>query len=285
MRSRRLLLLLAFSLSQALAVDLAAQAKPRREKFPPRGWKSVEEAREDEGRSGSSGRSGARWSLIREGAWSTGLTLNLKVNQGMVPCDELVVATRDGAVLTRAPAGSPLQLPPLQLGDEFAVYAAQTKKRRYEELMVELVELPGDTFPREGWEPMRPARLKLKGLQQKSWEKDLSTDLAAQLREALKNAGRKPKKEKKKKKGKAEHALKYFHQVSFDARKLREPALYLLCKVRADGSDEIVHQSLSSPLNAGAEAKKGDSFRIYELYPRNKRFRESDVIKLTIGKQ
>ena len=227
------------------------------------------------------------WISSKSGDALEGMTLTFQMNLKRIPCEELVVTTSDGWVLTRSPVGQPLKLQPMQVGDQYIVYAARTKDRRYSQLDESLIELSGDTFPRKGWEPMRPARLKLKGLQQKSWENDLSTDLAEKLREALENGGRKPKKKKKKKKkkGEAEHALKYFHQVSFDARKLREPALYLLCKVRADGSDEIVHQSLSSPLNAGAEAKKGDAFRIYEIYPRSKRFRESDVIHLTIGKE
>lgn len=274
----RLLLALAVT---GLSAGIEAQKKQRREKFPPRSWKAMEEP--EAVPAGSTFE--PSWISSKSGDALEGMTLTFQMNRKRISCEELVVTTSDGWILTRSPVGQPLKLQPMQVGDQYIVYAARTKDRRYRQLDESLIELPGDAFPCAGWEPMRPARWKLKGLQQKSWEKDLKTDLAKKLREALENGGRKPKKKKKKKKGKPEHALKYSHQVSFDARKLREPALYLLCKVRADGSDEIVHQSLSSPLNAGSEAKKGDSFRIYELYPRSKRFRESDVIKLTIGKE
>ena len=264
-----------------LSAGSGAQAKPRREKFPPRSWKAIERP-EQKDRQGSIATGGTS----RSGEFATGVTVDVRIDQEVLPCDEVVITRGDGVVLARRPVGESLELPPLQVGDEYVVYAAQTKERRYERIphARTLVELPGRTFPQEGWEPMKPSRLKLKGVQQNSWAARAAEALEKNIEELLKNRGRKPKNKKRKKEKKDEHTLQFLRQISFDARKVNEPVLYLLCRVRPDGSDEIMHQALSSPLRMD-EIQKGESVRIYELYLRRQRFRESEVIQATVGRQ
>lgn len=74
-----------------------------------------------------------------------------------------------------------------------------------------------------------------------------------------------------------EVAYDHPHHIAWKLAKNDHPAVYLLIKITAGEDDTVASQSMSGMLEFWGIAKKGESFRIYEILPHDQTYRATGV--------
>jgi len=234
------------------AIANAQQEQPA-ETFPPDGWQQVEAP-------ATRGPGFARPSvMLRE---DSKLHVQFRRPKGFV---ETVVTDAHGVVLARGAARS-FTIDGARVGDRYVVYVSQPSDRRCARVAMGFVQFPGDVFPVKGWKPRRSAELRCRDVQQ---------HCAETAREALQEP----------------HRVTFTCDREADDRDAEdrdaedgEPAdrerqrVYLLARCVAGGKDMVVAQSLTPELPFWVRAKRGESFKIYELSPHDNSYRVSPTM-------
>lgn len=219
----------------AAAQKAAAQNPTELKKFPSQGWQPVTITNKQRQRLPR--RSTAE--LIEVGLASKGtLQIQLTRPEGYA---ETVVTNSSGALLART-KGKSLRVKDQQIGARYVVYLVQPQEQRYLRFFEGFVKYPHREFPSKGWRPKSDANLALQKARQSAPKTMLeSFD--------------KP------------------HHIAFEPAASKHRVLYVLTKFEAGGKEAVASQSLSGKLRFWPQAKRGESFRIYQVFPDDQSYR------------
>ena len=166
--------------------------------------------------------------------------------------DATVITDLDGQVLGRS-EGKTLELPERQIGDRFVVYVCRTKAHTYLKLLDDFVQYPQREFPGKEWKPRKDANLVI-------------TKPRQFTPKTMFEAYEKP------------HKFTFTPKIDSSADVSKATKIYLMTKIDAGGKEQVATQSLTGELKFWMRAKRGESFRIYELFPHNKSYRVSKTL-------
>lgn len=162
--------------------------------------------------------------------------------------DETVITTADGLLLTRTKEQH-VDIPNRHIGERYVIFFGKTKERQTLRFQEGFVRYPEREFPSQGWQPREDATLAI-------------TNPKQSTPKTMLEAFDKP------------------HQVSFTAKSDTAGALYLLTKIEAGGKEQVASQSLDGTLAFWMQAKRGESFRIYEIFPETLTYRASKTMTI-----
>jgi len=183
------------------------------------------------------------WSVMRELTPKNLYKLTVERPEGYT---ETVVTDVSGTVLGRS-TGNDFKFAKKEIGERYVIWFCQSKKRRTLRFMEEFVEYPNREFPAKGWLPTKDSELKIKKPKQFTPK-------------TMFESFDKP------------------HSVSFKAPKTKNVCVYLLAKLEAGGKEAVASQTMADKLEFWAHAKRGESFRIYQIFPHNKTYRSSKTM-------
>lgn len=161
---------------------------------------------------------------------------------------ETVITDIDGVVLGRN-TGNKFEFRDRQIGDRYVIYFCRSKERRALRFLEEFVEYPHRNFPTKAWQPTKDSTLNIKNPKQFTPK-------------TMMQAFDKP------------------HSVTFKVAPSKEPCVFLLAKLEAGGEEHVAAQSLIGKLDFWMHAKRGESFRIYQIFPHNKTYRASQTMTI-----
>ena len=185
------------------------------------------------------------WSITRELTPKNVYKLRIERPEGYT---ETVVTDLEGVVLGRN-TGETFELPNRQIGDRYVIYFCKTKARRALRFTEEFVEYPNTEFPTKGWQTCKDSTLTIKKPKQITPK-------------TMFEAFDKP------------------HSFTFATKASDEPCVYMLAKLEAGGKERIASQSLDGKLEFWMHAKRGESFRVYQIFPRSKTYRCSETLSV-----
>ena len=166
--------------------------------------------------------------------------------------DATVITDLDGKVLGQS-LGKAIELPARKIGDRFVVYVCRTKAQSYLKLLEDFVQYPQREFPGKAWKPRKDANLVITKPQQFTPK-------------TMFEAYDKP------------HKFTFTPKTDSSADVSKATKIYLMTKIDAGGKEQVATQSLTGELKFWMRAKRGESFRIYELFPHNKSYRVSKTL-------
>lgn len=164
---------------------------------------------------------------------------------------ETVVTDAGGQVLARSNAER-VTVPKLDIADRFVVYASDPDNSRCQRLLEDFVHFPGTIVPGKQWRPRDDAVLQLQ-------------DVVQHCPKSRAEARTEP------------HRIT-FRSAAGATAKEPGPVLYVLARVAAGGKDMVGAQSTSGELLFWFRAKAGETFRIYELHPKDRTYRVTDML-------
>jgi hypothetical protein len=188
-------------------------------------------------------RSRLRWSVTRELTPKNTYRLTIKRPAGYT---EAVITDPQGAILGRDTAEG-IDLPQRQIGDRYIIYFCKSEERRALRFLEEFIEYPNSEFPAKGWQPRKDSMLPVKEPKQITPK-------------SMIEAFTKP------------------HSMRFSTTASDKACVYLMAKLEAGGKERVASQSLDGDLAFWMHARRGESFRIYQLFPDNKTYRRSQTM-------
>ena len=159
---------------------------------------------------------------------------------------ETVITKVDGVVLARG-KGTEFEIEDCGIGDRYVIHLIKEKEQRSLRLLESFIEFPQREFPGKEWRPRREGTL----------------DVIKPKQSTPKNMF---------------EAFDKPHQITFTATATDKPMIFVLTKIEPGGKEQIASQSLTGALKFWMHAKRGESFRIYQLFPHDKTYRASTTM-------
>lgn len=162
--------------------------------------------------------------------------------------DETVITTTSGTLLGRSDEdNAEFRFDDREIGERYVIWFNQKKQRRTLRFLEEFVEYPNREFPGRGWMPTKDSELKIKKPKQFTPK-------------TMFEAFDKP------------------HSITFKPPKTEAVCVYLMAKLEAGGKERVAAQTMGDKLEFWAHAKRGESFRIYQIFPHNKTYRATKTM-------
>lgn len=154
---------------------------------------------------------------------------------------ETVITDGAGKVLARG-KGDDFVLANRSIGDRYVTYFCEADKQRVMRYRESFIQYPGREFPGQEWLPREDATLELVKPKQITPR-------------TMVESFDKP------------------HHITFTATPTKERVIYLMTKIEAGGKEQVASQSLTGTLPFWMHAKRGESFRIYQVFPEDQTYR------------